>query len=1507
MQTEINLYTISTKTKGKLVYEYSPFKNYRKKDGKGQLEDFETNELNLSLENPVNILPQWSYDNSVNLIINDGKNNPKLINSRFSVTGQNQYQIIDRKGNNDTNIYDEASFDIDTSLYKNYTKIPKLKFSGVTSGGILPVGNYYFYFTYSDSDGNETDFFAESGLVSIFKGFSRGKVNTGFKNENSHKSVQFVISNIDEGFQYINVYYSRSSAEINQSSNITVNKITKSFLIDNYQTCTIQITGNEETEPVTTDAINPQYFLAESVKTQTVCQNRLFFGNVKQQTIAYKELADLSLRITPNVDTSQDYAGYDPSYRNSVQNTYYDPSFIYSKVGYQKGEIYRFGIVYIMNNNTLSPVFNIRGTLDKKPNYKDYYIYKNNEENRNYLPYDEQTGLIIGGNNENIYGVFRIGTEENEFTKVFGIKMEYRTGKDTSEFIDELHSLGVKGFFFVRQNRIPIRICQALTIGIVGDSGMPAPMSSSDQLITEQFFCKGVSQVGKNPKDTDYLISKSKYSKRLTLLEKAKAKSTGAFCPDYDVNYISLNSLFCGETYAVEPVCNLGFSRYDASSRLYETKNVSYSESKPTRYEVPILGVEDNVKQVGLNGRLFTSCLGEASEFKYHRGLKNDALFPYRAIFGPYLALDGYEQKLGDLINIYYNNHESDLELLKIRSTNQAPYEAISDRIPINELDTEAVYYRGDSYICTFTHRLNRNFTSDSAPTNDLIVDELTLDKYIDSYEDGDNKHNINVGDLNVVDIGTWFTFPIISNYNLNVRSLDESNADEMKITKHARGFYPYYDAKAISTLKIPEALCYNKGFAKSTSDRYNFELSDVPAIKNDFKNRIYYSNLNITDAYKNGFRVFQAKNYRDYPKTYGSITKLVEVSGNILCVFEHGIALIPVNERVQTGEGDGGNIYINTNNVLPENPRIISDKLGSQWQESVIKTQKGIYGVDTVAKKIWLITDNGIECISDFCIQEFLNTNISLKEYDTTPTVGIRNVKTHYNAGKQDVMFTFYDSQDGFEETSWNICYNEILQKWTTFYSWMPSYSENIDNVMFSFDREASKAIAKLSDNSIIELSNHIINKPESKPNQPEQNLGNIGELKLVNQPYDVLDNVVYSIEPDPFGNNKYFKINGNTLICETTYSKLNSTEPDRLVIYLNIKANFKIKVANEINPIPQTIEHVVALVLKDNENKLTTSFWKHGQAGLFDLKDKSSIIKPTQWYGKQHPFEFEFVVVDKPEVHKIFDNMQIIANKAKPDSFHYEIIGECYNFANDKQNMYFRQEAIKSIWNYNGVNIKYDKQYKNIALIQNRKSADLVHTYYDRKEPINLMYDYYVAHTNDSDHDYRHISGAEIIKYKNRDEYFIQMHAPAIALEDQQDTTDSNYGGRGLIASNMQYLEDKWRVQINPLEVCYCNEYNDNKFSNSTWLNNNNKLIPPLSIFNSPIPQEIIKNNSFILPKDGAYNGINATECLDTKQWIRSQTAIKDKFMKVKIRYKGNELAIINFIKTLYETSYA
>lgn len=79
---------------------------------------------------------------------------------------------------------------------------------------------------------------------------------------------------------------------------------------------------------------------------------------------------------------------------------------------------------------------------------------------------------------------------------------------------------------------------------------------------------------------------------------------------------------------------------------------------------------------------------------------------------------------------------------------------------------------------------------------------------------------------------------------NLNIRALDDSIPDEEAMFGHPRGFYPYSPMTTKGSYKIPEALCYNKGFEKSVSERYNFEVPDVPWIKNEYSNRIAYSNI---------------------------------------------------------------------------------------------------------------------------------------------------------------------------------------------------------------------------------------------------------------------------------------------------------------------------------------------------------------------------------------------------------------------------------------------------------------------------------------------------------------------------------------------------------------------------------------------------------------------------------------------------------------------------------------
>jgi len=105
-----------------LDYEYHPFRNLQlsqddKRGKKGTLVDFDTDKLNFDLNHPVEIEVQPSYDGSVNLILNDDKNIPRLINSRFSPKEKNTYEIVDRIGENDTNIYNSKSFEKDTSLY----------------------------------------------------------------------------------------------------------------------------------------------------------------------------------------------------------------------------------------------------------------------------------------------------------------------------------------------------------------------------------------------------------------------------------------------------------------------------------------------------------------------------------------------------------------------------------------------------------------------------------------------------------------------------------------------------------------------------------------------------------------------------------------------------------------------------------------------------------------------------------------------------------------------------------------------------------------------------------------------------------------------------------------------------------------------------------------------------------------------------------------------------------------------------------------------------------------------------------------------------------------------------------------------------------------------------------------------------------------------------------------------------------------------------------------------
>lgn len=1557
---------------GNIVYEYNPLRNYRLSSDTvingelveaGSIVDLDTDGFNFSLNNPLEIDAQSSYDGSVNLIFNDNRNIPRLVNSRFSVLQNNTYEVVDRIGNNDTNLYDSEQFDLDTSLYKRVNTIPTITFNSVLPSGNLKVGNYVIYIKYADADGNETDFVGESGIISCFIGGDRDpfSIDGGFRDQLASKSISLTVSDIDSSYDYIKVYYTRSTSDVDSNRVVTAHEIDRKFPVRN-NSCNVIITGSEETKDIPVSDINIQYSIIDKAKSQTVCQNMLFLGNSCKPDVMYKDLSDISLRLLPYLiesdserfigKTSYDYSDLSDQ---SYSHEYYNTLNIYNKVGYWNEEIYRFGVVYIMKDGSLSPVYNIRGKngipkfeeLQSAYLQSDLWKYENNEKVRNYIPIDESTFDVSGTSYlENAKGVLRINTDSDS-RKVYGIGIAIPT--EVSEYLNTL----VQGLFIVRQKRIPTILAQAYV--------MPRDLEAEVPLINY-----GGSYIAERFLDNDRKLNESYLPRLYTISDMARVNRSAkvAICPEYDVRQSYFNHLFTGTEYVVRKAdiqpSMTTLSRDIYNDRHYYVDNY-YGRREEQFSRAKIIGVGDNVPIAAVEDYNFRGRAGEAEEgfrFRYieSKNKEKEATNLIRGAYSPYLGIIGDQVTIGSIINIYIPGYsEAQMSTyFNTRYEDNSPYYSVSSRLSLANIDSllslqkaggdlytyTVPCYRGDCYICNFTHRLNRNFQDPSAPTNDEVVDENTWKDNYDT-ENTENNAKINRGDVNAIQLGSWITFKVCSSYNLSIRSLDPSYPTEEGLTGLKRGFYPLQELSPAGATKIPESSVINGGYSSTTSEKQAFTLPDVPYIKNRFDTRIMYSDISVGDAFKNGFRVFQMTHYRDYPRTYGGIMKMIELFGNILCIFEHGIALIPVNERAVAGEGSGGNVFINTSNVLPENPKMLSDTYGTQWPESVVQTPYFVYGVDTVGKKIWRTNGDQFEIISDFKIQEFLNENITLSEREMTPIIGVRNVKGHYNAFKQDVMFTFYDDLYGFEEKVWNICYNEVMQKFITFYSWVPSYSANIDNIHFSFNRDTSKWISKLASSGSLStsadgivLSNVVIDDWETKDDMKLTKLGLVNRSLPNTQNTGLEIELTYEIVKDNFGMYKHFKIitegeKQNKVSYLALKEDFEWTVP---VVQLNLQCTIDYLYSSE--SAPQDLDDYVAgwkdyvtynaglyqssiaitkqEVLDNGVNEglnLTTDFWKHGQSGIIDIKDK---IKPCYWYGKQHPFEYEFVVVDNPATHKIFENLQIVSNKAVPDSFHYEVVGESYEFHEDKKNMYIRQEATKDFYQYNGSDILYNRNFLDLRgkqrdILRNWKptgqkvKSTMFPLYYARVDTFNEIEDYYKGKTAPNK-DYVNLSGSEIVYNEKLDEFRVWTHAKAADIKDPR---------IGRLRGNMNYQGDVWNIQINPIIFVQRNEpaWNTAKLTKETI----DKV--PISVGNSPIPNDLkgfdITSETPVedyMPQDLIDLGYGP-EDIDTSDWWsgRKEARLRDKYIKIRVRYTGEELAIITALKTLYTISYA
>ena len=1452
------------KQEGDMAHEYNPLRNIIDKNN--DIQDFDTDELDIDLNNPLNIECQPSYDGTVNLILNDDKNPPRIINTRFSKMEDNRYKVISRDQLEQTNLYRVGSIDQQTRLFRNINKIPKIDLLNISNAGQLKGGNYTFYVKLADSDTNKTDIVAESGQITVYKGdiTKISSISGTLYNELTTKAITLKITNIDTTFSKLYLYYSREFSDTNGIRMSEAAMIAKPYDIKG-DSLLINVNGYEDIDQISIEDLNIQYNIVNAAKTQAQVQNMLFLGNIQQNVFNLKELQNISYYIDVTMCKGENIGWISQENYSIKENSditeaeYYSPTNIYYRLGYWPDEMYRLGIVYIMNDDSLSPVFNLRGcefksVYDKSNTSKT--IDNNNLVGRNTntlykdgkIQYIDRNTFINGERYlDNSFGVFKtpfvsvVDYTSREVNPLY-FKFEFKP-----EVIKELKKYKVKGYFIVRQKRIPTIVAQGLSIGVDNSSHIPM-IKCGDKYQTEGFLTK------------NRLLSQT-FEDRIKYTDGKEC--SGLLCLDANVNKV-LQSTFDGSDFILQPT-GIAEGTINRKNRHYWLSALTQSTENRIHISSPVVFVNSDVPYKYINGFSFSTRCGsgeDVSQFSFFGGVSyaedNDRLI--RGIYCPFLGVGGSLID-NNIYNIKIPNYSTAKmkEYFQIRGNNTAPFFAISDRYLLDNTSVEA--YRGDCYTNTVTIRLNRNFVDSDVPVNEHILDNNTWKnnykgysktKKTDTSEKKDNKtygfyENINRADLNTVNMGMWVTYKCLSNYNLGLRSEDSTHTDEYALMGNARSFYPFSDMSPVVSHKTEESWLLSDGYNATVGQKRNFAASEVPYVQELFDNRVMFSDVQANGDIKDAYRIFQGLDYKDIDRQYGAIVKFLPMDNNIFCVFEHGIGILPINEKALLATQSGQSIHMYGAGVLQNQISLISPDFGSTWPESIIRTPIGIYGVDTYAKKIWVYSNNGLRTISDMKIQKFLNDNITLREQDKYPIIGLKNVKSHYNNFKGDVMSTFYNDDEG---TTWNLCFNERMDKWITRYSWTPLYSENINNVFYSLDRNRAKILSHIYNNKHctfgVRTDNNefIISESTSK-----------FSTNLDYKGYDLVLNFlpeIISIETSYLKNNieefitiagddvnKLFTISENQLESKNYETLLNYFNTNYGINYVPIYFKINIKVGmdmtnDDTNDANNSFIDTIGIVLQykdgiiDNnlrntlENKfLRNGFYVHGKAGIFnelDYEDESfdNQILPTKWYDRQEPFEFEFVVNDKVGAHKIFNDLVIISNNVQPKELEFEIEGDVFNF--NKAGI-FRDAKWPNegyLWNK-----KYNKPIKTL----DRTGAEIT---YQATQQFN---------------------NCKVVWDTNLNSYSLIINQECKNIENPK------YGRR---LGNIQYKEDSWYTNIEPI---------------------------------------IYKERFKIEDKEEAI----------FREGKEKSARIRDKYMKVRVKYTGEDLVIITALKTLYTLSYA
>ena len=253
---------------------------------------------------------------------------------------------------------------------------------------------------------------------------------------------------------------------------------------------------------------------------------------------------------------------------------------------------------------------------------------------------------------------------------------------------------------------------------------------------------------------------------------------------------------------------------------------------------------------------------------------------------------------------------------------------------------------------------------------------------------------------------------------------------------------------------RILESALIDRGFRFNRSQRDYFVLAaNLSFIGSNWFARVIASPRYIPNSFDNAYRNLNGLNFQDYNAELGAIVRIMNYNDSLLVIYERGIIILPINERIQTGADSAGAILVEAMGILPPTGGPVNLRMGTMWHDSVISADSGVYGIDTDTFTLWAFTSEGFSEVSRLRYEPEMSRLFSSYRNAERSLIG-KNIVAHYERVQRRILWSVIDGR-GISEA---FAYNELTQSFTGSLDYVPLKSFNINGRFHSFNSEENR-----------------------------------------------------------------------------------------------------------------------------------------------------------------------------------------------------------------------------------------------------------------------------------------------------------------------------------------------------------------------------------------------------------------------------------------------------------------